>query len=480
MKEKSLAVNAFLNGFRSVLNILFPLITFPYVSRRLTVTGLGIYNFSNSFVSYFLLIAALGIGTYSVREGAKYRNDTKKLSQFASEVFTINIYSTFIAYVLLFLCLLLFNKMHNYVVCILVFSLQIFFTTIGTEWIYQIFEEYTYLTIRSIIFQFLSIILLFLFVKTPTDYLNYAAITVFSTVGSNILNFMAARKLCHVKIVFHFNVKKHLKPILIIFGASIATVIYVNSDVTLLGLMKSNYVVGIYSVSAKVYQMIKALIASLLIVTVPRLAMLFGRNRINEYKGILTKLTNILVIMVLPASVGLFMLSREIVLIISGEKYLRAVNSLRILCFAYIFSILAWILTDCVLIPAKRERKVLISTSFSAIINIILNITLIPYWDENAAAISTVLAEACMLFVNYYYSKDLIKDVFISKKLRQNFLTSFVGCLGIILVCWLCDIGWNSIILKVLSSILLSIIMYTAILVLARNEFANSILKKFK
>ena len=101
MKHKSLALNAFLNSFRSVLNILFPLITFPYVSRKLTVEGIGIYNFSNSIVSYFVLIAALGIGTYAVREGAKYRKNKKKITQFSSEVFTINICSTVIAYVLL-------------------------------------------------------------------------------------------------------------------------------------------------------------------------------------------------------------------------------------------------------------------------------------------------------------------------------------------------------------------------------------------
>ena len=115
MRKKSLALNAFLNSFRSVLNILFPLITFPYVSRKLNVTGIGIYNFSSSIVSYFLLIAALGIGTYAIREGAKYRDNKKKIQQFSSEVFTINICSTIISYLLLFICLLIFSKLHNYI-----------------------------------------------------------------------------------------------------------------------------------------------------------------------------------------------------------------------------------------------------------------------------------------------------------------------------------------------------------------------------
>lgn len=480
MKQKSITLNAFLNGLRSILNILFPLITFPYVSRILTVNGIGIYNFSNSIVSYFLLIAALGISTYAVREGAKLRDNKQKIQQFASEVFTINICSTIVAYLLLFICLFLFSKLHSYVLCILVFSLQIFFTTIGTEWIYQIYEDYTYITVRSVIFQIISTFLLFIFVRSSNDYLNYAAITVFSAVGSNILNFIHARQYCKIHVVFHFNWKIHLIPILIIFGANIANMIYVNSDITLLELMRNSYVVGIYSVSSKVYQLVKTLIASLLIVTVPRLAMLFGKKKTREYKSILSKLTNTLLIMVLPASVGLFMLSKEVVLIISGAKYLRATNSLQILCFAYIFSILAWILTDCVLIPAKREKYVLISMSSSAIINIVLNIILIPFWDENAAAFSTVLAELCMFVVNYHYAKDLVRGVFLSKAFFKNFTTSLIGCVGIILICWLCDISWNSMILKTIFSVVLSIIIYTIILLLLHNDIAVNILKNIK
>ena len=480
MKHRSLALNAFLNSLRSIFNILFPLITFPYVSRKLSVSGIGIYNFSNSIVSYFLLIAALGISTYAIREGAKYRDNTKKITQFASEIFTINIWSTVIAYILLFLSLIIFQKLRNYSLCILIFSLQIFFTTIGTEWIYQIYEDYTYITIRSIIFQILSIILLFVFVKKTQDYLNYAAITVFSAVGSNILNFVHARKYCHIHIILIFNWKKHIVPILVLFAAGIANMIYVNSDITLLGLMKNNYIVGIYSVSSKIYSLVKTLISALLIVTIPRLALLLGKKRIKEYKNILAKLTNTLVVLALPASVGLFMLAKEVILIISGSNYLRAISSLQVLCFAYIFSILAWILSDCVLIPAKREKKVLVSMTASAILNIFLNIVLIPFWDENATAISTVLAEMCMFIMNYHYSKDIVNDVFRSKELLNNFVTSIVGCVGIVIVCLLCNIGWQSMLLKTVFSVVLSVIIYGAILVLLNNKVALSILKKAK
>lgn len=194
MKKKSLGLNALLNGIRTVLNTLFPLITFPYISRVLSVENVGKYNFALSVIQYFLLIAALGISTYAVREGTKFRDDKKKFSIFANEIFTINIISTIIAYILLVFTVAAVPKFKDYAVIIAVFSIEILFTTIGTEWIYSIYEEYAYITIRSIIFKVISIILLFLLVKKPDDYIVYAGITVFANAGSNILNFIHAKK----------------------------------------------------------------------------------------------------------------------------------------------------------------------------------------------------------------------------------------------------------------------------------------------
>lgn len=282
MKRKSLGVNALINSIRSVVNLIFPLITFPYVSRILSVNGMGIYNFSSTYVGYFLLLAGLGIYTYAIREGAKFRNDREKMSQFASQVFTINIVSTLIAYVLLLLSLLIFKNLNNYVSAILIFSLQIIFTTIGTEWIYTIYEEYNYITIRSILFKIISMILLFLLVKKASDYLVYVSISVFASVGSNVLNFIHSKSYCSIKLVKNVDWYKHLKPIIIIFASSLAINIYVSSDTTILGLLKDDYAVGIYGLSVKIYSISESLMNAVMAVTIPRLAMLFGRKNIKN------------------------------------------------------------------------------------------------------------------------------------------------------------------------------------------------------
>ena len=478
--KKSIGVNAFLNGFRSVLNLFFPIITFPYVSRVLSVSGIGIYNFSNTYINYFILIAGLGISTYAVREGAKYRDNQQKIQDFSSQVFSINIIATIIAYVLLFVSLLIFKNLRNYISCILIFSLQILFTTLGTEWIYTIYEDYAYITIRSIAFKIISMILLFLLVKKPEDYLIYAAITVFASVGSNILNFIHAKTFIHIKLTTNINWKYHLKPILIIFASALAVNIYTASDTTILGLLKNDYAVGIYSTSVKFYQIAQSLLSAILLVTIPRLAFLWGQKKLKEYNTVLIKVINILGIMVLPASVGLIMLSQEAVLIIAGKKYLPSINSLRIIAWAIIFSIFSWIFSDCVLIPAKREKLVLRNTIITAIENIILNFILIPFMSYDGTSLSTVLAEFSVMILNGYSCRDIIRPVVFRKETLKNLFESILGCIGIIIICLLCNIGFSSLILRTIFSVTLSIVMYIAILILLQNKVIFTMLNQIK
>lgn len=480
MNRRSLSWNAFLNGFRSILNLIFPIITFPYVSRVLSISGIGIYNFSNTYINYFILIAGLGIATYAVREGAKYREEKNKMEKFASQIFSINMIATIVAYLLLFFSLIIFKNLHNYVSCILIFSLQILFTTLGTEWIYIIYEDYTYITVRSIIIKIGSIILLFLLVRKPEDYLIYAAITVFSAVGSNILNFIHARNFIHIRLTIKTNWKYHLKPTLIIFASAIAITIYVSSDTTILGLLKNDYAVGVYSTSVKIYQMAEGILSALLTVTIPRLAFLWGKKRIREYNQVLSKVLGSLGLLVLPAAIGLIMLSREVILIIASDKYLPSVNSLRIISWAIIFSIFSWIFSDCVLIPAKRENFVLRNTVITAIENIILNFILIPFLSYDGTSLSTVIAEFTVMIMNGYSCRDIIKPVIFKKDTLKNLLDSIIGCVGIVVICLLCDIGFKSLWLKTIFSVVFSVIMYGAILILLKNKNAYSMLDRAK
>lgn len=474
-KKKSLGLNALLNGIRTALNLLFPLITFPYISRVLQVENVGKYNFALSVNQYFLLIAALGITTYAIREGTKFRENSNHFDCFASEIFTINLISTLVAYVLMFFCTITIPKFREYQMLILIFSLELFFTTIGMEWIYSVFEEYAYITIRSISFKIVSIVMLFLFVKKPEDYIIYAAITVFANAGSNFINFFHAKKYCKIKLIWNKNCKKHLVPIFVIFASTVATSIYVNSDTTMLGFMATDYEVGIYSVSSKIYRIVKQMLAAVLIVSIPRLSMLMGQKKIEEYKRTLTQIFNVLMVLVLPAVEGLFLLSKEVVLLISSPDYVQATGSLRLLSIALVFCIFGWIFNQCVLIPAKKEKVVLIATIVSAVVNIAINFVLIPVWKENAVALSTVVAEGIMMIICLYEGLKITK---LNKGVLKNFVTVIFGCITIFVICNFIKKLDLPTVTTLCLSIFLSVIGYGCTLAIFKNQLVMVLVKK--
>ena len=218
IKLKSIKLNMFLNYIRTMLSLLFPLITFPYASRILMPEGLGKVNFARSIIQYFALLAMLGIKAYGVRECAKCRDDRDKLSKLCFELFTINIIATIGAYIILFWAMLMIPALSNYRMLLVVLSCTLLFNTIGMEWLYSGLEEYGYITLRSVFFQIISLILLFSMVHTKEDYLKYAAISVISSTGSNICNLIHVRKFISFDISKKLELKKHIKPVFVFFA----------------------------------------------------------------------------------------------------------------------------------------------------------------------------------------------------------------------------------------------------------------------
>lgn len=476
MKNKSLTKNAILNGIRNGLNLLFPLITFPYVSRVLQVEKLGEYNFANSVISYFVLLAGLGISSYAVREGAKLREDKDKFNFFTSSVFTINVLSTVISYICLFGCLWILESLHKYSMLILVFSIQIIFITIGVEWVYSIYEEYLYITLRGILFKILSIIFLFIFVKTEEDVIAYAGITMFASVGSNLLNFINLKRYCKLSLVDLKLCYVHLKPILTLFASSVAVMIYVYSDTTMLGLMKGDYEVGIYSVSTKIYTIMKSMLSSVIIVSIPRVSLYYGTNQTQKFNNTVQKIYDTLMVLVIPIVLGIFILSERIVVFISGKEYLRSISSLRILSIALIFCISGWIFNQCILLPSGKEKIILKATAYSAGLNIGLNFILIPYMSENATAFTTVVSEAVMMIICVHYGSK-ISEV---KVLNRNILTSVFACIVMTSVCVILNKFFSEIfnIQVIIVIVLISAIVYGVLLLLMKNEILWDIVRK--
>lgn len=432
MREKehrSITINMLLNMIKGTMGVVFPLITFPYVSRVLGVDALGQYNFASSIVSYFIMIAELGISTYAIRSGAGYRDNRNKLNTFVSETFTINALTTCASYILLFIFLRYAGNIEGKTL-VLVLALQILFKTISVEWIYSIFEDYLFITVRSIIFQFVSLILMFILVRSQEDVIWYAAITVISSAGAGLLGLFHAYKYCTIHLTAHPNIKTHMKPIMVFFATSLAVLIYVNSDMTLLGLISGSYSVGIYSVSAKVYTLLKNILASAIVVSIPRMSTLWEKHEIEEFQHLGSDIYDIFLTLVIPVIVGIILLNKEIVILIAGAEFLQARDSLTILSIALFFCLGAGFWSQGVLIPQNEEKTVFKITMLSAVINIVLNCVLIPLFQERAAAITTVVAEATVFL--YCRHKGRKSQNFKSK---WNILCKIIiGCIPMLLI----------------------------------------------
>ena len=472
--SKSLKINALLNGTKQILSVMFPLITFPYVSRVLRSEEWGRFSFSASLVAYFSLLASFGIYNYGVREGARLRDNKTALENLVTDLFFINFLSTIVSFSLL-TCLVLFNnKINPYKSIIFVQSLSIFLTFIGLDYVNVVYEDYLYITLRYIVIQIISIFFIFVFVRNSSHILRYCIITVFASNGGNLLNIIYVRKYVKIKFVFRVDFKKYFIPLLILFVNSLAITIYVSSDITMLGLYKNDKDVGIYSFSSKVYNIIKYFINAVLMVTVPRLTYLLEKQGGEFYKEKIYSIFDVLSLFIFAVAMGIFVLSDSIVFIAGGNDYYASVSSLRILSFAIVFALFASINTNCILIVNRLEKYCLVGTLCSAGLNVILNCLLIPKMGDTGCAITTVVAEFVNLIIQIFFCKRKLKYIY--RPSLKIVITDIYSCVCVIVGFLIINIFLNSdsivgCILRILLVFFVSVFLYIIFLVITKNKY---------
>jgi O-antigen/teichoic acid export membrane protein len=474
-KKKSIGINAFMSVINSIMSILFPLITFPYITRILGVEDLGRYNFAKNFVDIFCTLAFLGIPTYAIREGAKIRNNKEKIDNLLSELFTIGLYSSISVSLFTIVISFMVSSLRKYTDLISIFVIIIPFKMMGQEWIYNIYEDFTAFSLISVMMNAISIILMFVFIHTPNDLRTYALITVISTVGTNVIMFFWGRKYCKVRLLKKTNFKKHGQAILVLFSTYISIMIYNKTDTALLGLMCGDYQVGIYSVSTKIYNMVKSCLLALTNVLQAQAVINIASNqqdKINEY---LNKCFNLVLTFVMPCIFGIIITSRDIIKLISGDAYLVAQNSLIILSVALFFSLFSTMQSSCILIPNRDEMFTLKGSIYGAGVNLILNFIFIPLWKENGAALTTLIAEAVVFF--YYFKR--CKKYYNYKDF--NFLLKCIICCFImgISIC-LIRVFINTLILRIIVEIVIAVFIYGISQIFVKNPFMIDIFQKVK
>ena len=476
MEQKSLKVNTIYNAIKTCSAIIFPLITFPYVSRVLMAENLGKINFSSSIISYASLLASLGVSTYAVRECSKIRDDKECFSETASQIFTINVCSTLIAYLLLIITIFVVRPLDNYRSIIMIQSISIMFTTIGADWINNVAEDFKYITLRTLGFNILSIILLFVFVKESDDYIANAIITVIASAGANLLNFFYRRRYCKIKIVSYLNLRKHLKPIIYLFSLQLVQIIYVNSDMTIIGLVRTDSEVGYYSAAVRIYNLIQTLMNSVVFVVLPQLSQAYARKDFKKVNSLLKYGLSFIITLGLPCLVGVNILANEVISLLAGTPYLACIPALRILTVALFWSFLGGFLGNMIMIPSGREKISLYSSVTSAVVNLVLNLIMIPKWGIVAAAFTTAVSMA----IGFFFKLPFVDKQICIRPINNLIVGPIVGCIAIVFVGFFFNLFVLHFVVKLVLVMVFSIVVYFCSLIVFKNQLAVDLLETIK
>lgn len=479
-KNKSLKLNFLMNIILTMSSFVFPLITFPYISRILLPTGTGKVSFATSVVTYFSMFAQLGIPTYGIRACAKVRDNREELTRTTQELLCINIIMSIISYVILSVLLFRISRFQADKDLYVILSFTIILTAIGMEWLYKALEQYTYITIRSVIFKFVALIAMFLLVREQKDYVVYGGITIFAASASNVLNFFNAHKYIDLKPIGNYNFKRHMKPILIFFAMSCATTIYTNLDTVMLGFMSTDANVGYYNAAVKIKTILVSIVTSLGTVLLPRASYYIQQEKIDEFRRITKKALNFVVLIAMPLMLYFIYYAKEGIYFLSGSAYANSIVPMQVIMPTLLLIGITNIFGIQILVPLGREKVVLFSEIVGALIDVIVNALLIPHYASIGAAIGTLIAEFAVLIVQFYVLREEVKDVFKQIHYLRIVLALTLGSVGSLWVKYL-QLGDF---LSLLVSALLFFGIYGITLLLLKEELVieivEMILKKKK
>lgn len=475
---QSVKVNYILNLINTGTQMLFPLITFPYVCRVIEADGIGQINFFQSIISYISLFTCLGIPMYAIREIARNRSDVVQMNRTAMEILLLHSMLTLVGYAIVAILCLTVPQIQVNIPLFLILSLTIFFTAIGCEWFYQGIEDFKYITIRGLIIKTVSVVLLFIFVKSKTDLLYYGCYTVFGVLGGNIFNFFRLRKYIHREnIIFsELHIKRHIKPVLKVFSFSVVTSIYLQLNTVLLGFLKNALAVGYFAAATKVMQMLLTMSVCLGSVMMPRASHLIAENKEAEFNRLIQKSYDFTLAIALPMTIGLIFCAPSLITALCGVKFEHSILPSQIIAPIILMVAISNIFGIQVLFPKGKINIVTLCCGIGAVADLILNLCLIPFFSYIGTSIAYLGAEVATTVSMYFIGRKYIPIIYFKK----SHLTYALGCIVMALALY----GISLLQLPTLTILLLQgccgVLAYFIILCICKDEMLVQILSKIK
>lgn len=458
--------------------MLFPLITFPYVCRVIEADGIGQINFFQSIISYISLFTCLGIPMYAIREIARDRSDVVQMNRTAMEILLLHSMLTLVGYAIVAILCLTVPQIQVNIPLFLILSLTIFFTAIGCEWFYQGIEDFKYITIRGLIIKTVSVVLLFIFVKSKTDLLYYGCYIVFGVLGGNIFNFLRLRKYIHREnIIFsELHIKRHVKPVLKVFSFSVVTSIYLQLNMVLLGFLKNALAVGYFAAATKVMQMLLTMSACLGSVMMPRASHLIAENKEDEFNRLIQKSYDFTLAIALPMAIGLIFCAPSLITALCGVKFEHSILPSQIIAPIILMVAISNVFGIQVLFPKGKINIVTLCCGIGAVADLILNLCLIPFFSYIGTSIAYLGAEVATTVSMYFIGRRYIPIIYFKK----SHLTYALGCIVMAFALY----GLSLLQLPTLTILLLQgccgVLAYFIILCICKDEMLIQILSKIK
>ena len=491
MGKKSLAKNSIFNMAYKGFTALFPLVTTTYISRVLLPEGVGKVAYANTIVSYFVLIASLGLPSYGVKAIAQNDETKEQRSRTFFELFFINLIATLLCIAAYFLFVNQFAHFVDRRALFNVMGLMLILNIFNIDWFYQGMEEYSYIATRSVVVKVLSFVLMLIFVKDREDYLIYALILCIATAGNNLLNAVQLRKYITVSVLSPGKCKggaavgrgetaeglhpgHHMRPVLILLASTIATEIYTMLDTVMLEYFHGDTCVGYYSNAVKIVRMTYTVVIALVAVFYPRISMYYKQKNQAGCNELISRGTKILLLLALPCAVGLLLTAESIVPLLFGDAFLPAVSTLRILSILVLVFSIAYFLGHIILTAMGMERMILRATIVGALMNAVANFLLIPGLKQDGAAIASVLSEVTVTVILLWHARKYY-HLTIGKRYVLSTLAALLLMAGVtMLLAW----KWITQAWMVLPVIVIAALVYFGMLLLLRNELIVELLQK--
>lgn len=474
MAKKSVKKNYIYNVMYQILAILVPIITTPYLSRVLGAENIGIYSFTLSITTYFILFGSLGVAMYGQREIAYVQDDVEKRSKTFFEIFIMKSITLLISLIVFYITFCIHGE---YSVYYKILILEIITNIIDISWLFQGMEEFKKTVVRNTIVKIISVICIFLFVKSQEDLYKYFIIYVLSNFLGNVSLWMYLPKFIKKQKIKEINFTKHIKQIIMLFIPQMATQIYTVLDKTMIGAIVSDKSeVGYYEQAQKVIKLSMTIATSLGTVMMPRIAATYAKGNSAKIKEYMNQSFAFIMMIALPMMFGIISISYNFVPIFYGSGYDKVAPLLCIISPIIVLIGLSNVTGTQYLLPTKQQNKYTVSVIIGAIVNFVLNLILIKNFKSIGASIATVIAELAVTLTQFALIRKTFKISEVIKMIYKFIIASII----MFIISLIINIAINNNMLSIIIQCFISVIVYFAVLIILKDKFIIDIILKIK